>query len=275
MLKWYENIHEFPEEENAPLRQIRRCILRSGKADHGLTEAAAHAFARINGWEHRPAGYSFCLHSLSDQRRRCDCIGASPNVFRYALMFVDRTKRPIAIVGQSFNLDRTEIARINNDFDLDVHTPPARYASIYYPGACNFILFSRASSKVKWLPEQTEQNGPFALGDWETPTFRTFVEQYDNPDDAACSAFVADLKRFYGYRRSWTPPKEVVSKGHLYSYIYSLTVSNFDYDVATTVWSLFERWRQEQVAAILRFDAEILEIGRSLDSSSSSSMKTI
>ena len=264
-------MYKLIDEQHEIFREIRRGKLRQDEATRGvkqlnnenrlLQEAAAHIFAGINGWDHNPAGYGFCLHDLSSGRlQSCRLpIDASSNVLCHPLMFIDQAKRPAAIVGQSYYDDRVEIEQIKVSYGLEVHTPPAYYASIFHPGACNFNVFTLPNLSLKWLPEQMEHDGPFAVDDWEAPMFRNFVEQFETNEDD-CSAFIGELRRFSGFGGRWAPPKEIVSKSHLCSYIYNLHVSALDYEVAEQVWSLFELWRKEQVSAILQFNAEVLEI---------------
>jgi hypothetical protein len=39
-------------------------------------------------------------------------------------------------------------------FGMACHIPPNRFASIYYPGKCLFLVFTKPGTEVKWLPEQ-------------------------------------------------------------------------------------------------------------------------
>jgi hypothetical protein len=251
------------EGPNELLRGIRRSILQSNKDSQKQKDAASRVFAYLNRWEYHPMRYPFCLHGLqAGKLQHCGCVEANRGVFRYPLVFTDQLKQPAAIVGQSYSNDAAGVRRIAKQYGLEVHQPAARYASIFYPGACDFHVFSRPGTLVKWLPEQTQQHGPFALGDWETPTFRDFVHQYDaqrDPEDA-CSIFISDLLRLYGHGRRWRPSDEFVSNAHLNTFIYNLPISNFGYDVAAAVWLRFEHWRTEQVATMVRLGEETMEV---------------
>ena len=251
------------EGPNELLRGIRRSILQSDNDNQKQKDATSRVFAYLNRWEYHPTKHPFCLHGLhAGKLQHCGCAEANRGVLRYPLVFTDQLKQPAAIVGQSYSNDAAEVRRIAKQYGLEVHQPPARYASIFYPGACDFHVFSRPGTLVQWLPEQMQQHGPFALGDWETPTFRDFVVQHDAQQDGeqdACSIFISDLRRLYGRGRRRRPPDEIVSNAHLNSFIYNLPTSNLDYDAAAAVWLRFERWRTKQVAAMVRLGEEIME----------------
>ena len=248
------------EGPNELLRGIRRSILQSDQDNQKQKDATSRVFAYLNGWEYHPTRHPFCLHGLQAEKlQHCGCVEANRGVFRYPLVFTDQLKQPAAVVGQSYANDAAEVRRIAKQYELEVHQPPARYASIFYPGACDFHVFSRPGTVVHWLPEQMQQHGPFALGDWETPTFRDFVMQHDVQQDA-CGIFIFELRQLYGRGRRWRPSDEFVSNAHLNSFIYNLPVSNLDYDAAAAVWLRFERWRTEQVTAMVCLGKEILEV---------------
>jgi hypothetical protein len=250
-------MHVFPEQDHHHLRAIRRAMLesKSDKSVDALRKSAADAFAALNGWYQNHWERRYCPHDLSTAATRwCgNCVGIP-----HRLTFLDYKDDLIAIVGQYYHQD-DELRELGEHLSLRVRTPPSRFASIYHPGARTFCLITKPDTKIKWLPEQREQNGPFALHQRETPTFADFLEHYICEDHAFDAAF-EDLRRFRGYGRRWAPPNELVSKAHLFSYVDKLPCHQFDFDVVADLWSLFECWRRDRISAIRRFNKDILEI---------------
>jgi hypothetical protein len=257
------------ERQNEIFRAIRRSNIALAthrtpsktlvKENSDLKETAAKLFAAINGWELYPTPEHFCLHGLAGQEN-CDpcCIR---HLLWDPLVFIDQSKRPKALVEQSHDPGHANHRRAG-ELGLKVSTPPAYYASISDPGESNFAAYTHPDTCVKWLPEQMEHNGPFAVDFADATRFKDFLEQF-RTDDADCMAFISHLRSFSSYgRRRWAPPEEIVSLSHLNAYIYHLPAHDFDYEVVARTWSHFELWRKEQVSMILRFNEDILEISR-------------
>jgi hypothetical protein len=252
-------MYVIPEQDHHPLRAIRRALLESesDKSVDALRKSAADAFAALNGWYQNHWGRRYCPHDLSTAPKRwCGmCVGIPQR-----LTFLDYKGDLAAIVGQYCHEEDGELRELGEHLSLRVHTPPAHFASIFYPGARTFALITKPDTEVKWLPEQRERHGPFALHQGETPTFAEFLECYIC-EDRAFDATFEDLRRFRNFRgRRWAPPNELVSKAHLFSYVDSIPCYRFDSDVLAGLWSLFEHWRRDRISAICRFNKEILEI---------------
>ena len=224
-----------------------------------LKETAAKLFAAINGWESYPTPEHFSLHGLASQTK-CG-VRYDRELLLNPLAFIDPSGRPVAIAEQSYD-PQYRTLKIAIDLGLKASTPPAYYASFLDPGESNFVVYTRAHVCVKWLPEQMEHNGPFAVHASDAPSFETFLEQF-RTGDAECMAFINHLQSFNSYgRQCWVTPGEIISLSDLNAYIEQLPVHDFDYDVVARTWSHFELWRREQTSLILRFNEDILEIRR-------------
>jgi hypothetical protein len=256
------------ERQHEILRAIRRSNIALAtprtpaktlvKENSDLKETAAKLFAAINGWKLYPTPEDFCLHGVASQTK-CDVCNIRDLLWD-PLAFIDRSGRPVAIVEQFF--DPAHDDWIARELGLKVSTPPAHYASISAPGQSNFVAYTRGHVCVKWLPEQMEHDGPFAVDANDVPRFTTFLKQF-REGDADCVALISHLQSLSSYgRQRWAPPEEIVSLSHLNAYIDHLPVRDFDKEVVARTWSHFELWRKEQVSMILRFNQDILEMSR-------------
>ena len=224
------NTVTFVERQNEIFRAIRRSNLcldaqtappkKFVKENRDLKETAAKLFAAINGWESYPNPEHFCLHELAG-RKKCD-LCAIRYLLWSPLAFIDQSKRAVAIVEQSHDPSHVNLL-IASGLGLKASMPPAYYASISDPGESKFVAYTHPDTCVKWLPEQMEHDGPFAVDFADAPRFKDFLEQF-RADDADCMAFISHLRSFssYGWRR-WAPPEEIVSLSHLNAYDLPLT----------------------------------------------------
>jgi hypothetical protein len=116
---------------------------------------AVHHFAALNDW--RVDNYNFALKRLG-RRQRGDLPQDSTrrHLFDHALHFRSRDGRNIAIVGQPYSEDAfDEAQKLAWRRGLELHVPPAGpLASIWYPGATQFLLFTLPEHEPQWLPEQ-------------------------------------------------------------------------------------------------------------------------
>jgi hypothetical protein len=135
-----------------------------------LQAKAAEQFALINGWKR--AHRSFALGQLarcSRARKRYE-FSELTDALDHPLWF--RVSRdPVAMVGQPYHPDgervRANIGHIVARHNLVVHTAPATYASIWYPGAAGFIVFTRPGTMVRWLPDQEDAFSLLAIHESE------------------------------------------------------------------------------------------------------------
>jgi hypothetical protein len=141
--------------------------IRSSDRIGDLKGAAADAFAELNGWKRSPAAHRFVIEATGRQSEIFYRHGHySHAFFDHPIKFRERLPpyRPIAIVGQPYDLPRGEIAfrgklGTREMEPLDWHVAPGPLASIHFPGSCYFCVVVRRGTPVKWLPEQSDTRG--------------------------------------------------------------------------------------------------------------------
>lgn len=134
-----------------------------------LEREAVRAFAALNDWTWTDDVFSY--RALSPG-------GVKPwhlpgwmlgGPLDHCLWFRDRSRRPVALVTQPYDYPDLEEEIQNFLSVVAVHTPPATYASIHYPGVARFIVFTKRGTSVEWLPEQADEFSRFAFykTDWD------------------------------------------------------------------------------------------------------------
>jgi hypothetical protein len=132
-----------------------------------LRDAAAEAFAALNGW--RVAGRKFSSRALArravgcDWQSRQDFLGGSGPT-DHAVCFREpvRPYRSVAIVGQPYytqygdgrDMTIEQARELAVRFGLALHVPPNLTASWHYPEWTRFVVFTRPGTAVRFLPEQ-------------------------------------------------------------------------------------------------------------------------
>jgi hypothetical protein len=130
--------------------------------------AAASAFAKLNGWRYYNA--DFRLTDLGTSRRRSE--GRTDSWLDHSLHFkVGRINA--AIAGQPYfgrkGAVLDELRMMIRD-GFYAHVPPEPYASLWNPGACVFIVVTLSPLPVRWL---AEQEAPLAV----PPHLREFGDE--------------------------------------------------------------------------------------------------
>lgn len=221
-----------------------------------LQDTAAKLFASENGWQYRPGFDWGHFDALAPD--------TAHEILEYymvePLLFVNRRESPVAFATQprrqgDFALD--ELSAAMSRAGLAVSKTPSAYASIASPGERHFIVCTRKRTPVRWLPEQQECDGPFALYENEAPHFHDFLEQFEAPQ-SRCADTIHRLKFLRGRGRRWVPPKQIFSLRHLQAYLYGCSATpSSDYAMAPLIWKMFEAWRGEQTSLTLSFDREV------------------
>jgi hypothetical protein len=139
--------------EDTVLRDILVSIReRRYKKQNPIQDAAAKAFAALNGWRYRPNG-SFAAGQLG-RGIRATCYWQRP--WQDHALYFSAERRNVAIVGQPYQLIDGDVADFEGYISKGyaLHFPPNPYASIWYPGATLFLVLTLGSVDVRWLPEQ-------------------------------------------------------------------------------------------------------------------------
>ena len=126
----------------------------------GAHDAAAHAFAHLNGWKLK-AGAPFNLShiGLSIHARLVPDYGRhrqDRRLLDHPLWFT-AARRCVAAVGQPYDWEDDEIEECRahlSGLGLALHIPPDPFASIHYPGNTLFLVVTQPGVDVRWLPEQ-------------------------------------------------------------------------------------------------------------------------
>jgi hypothetical protein len=159
ILREIRRLLELPRGDDKREQRERENLLADNK------EAAANAFAELNGWERLSGNrYSFSPGDLGKSLAAASrddgrFPGLSSNFFDHPLYFVRRVPEKrvricAAVVAQPY------ARNVHDDVELlrerfDVHMAPMPYASIHYPGSTLFIVVAeRGRAAVRWLPEQ-------------------------------------------------------------------------------------------------------------------------
>jgi hypothetical protein len=138
-------LHDSPRPTAPPVGHLLRAI-RDSYSDtqrRPLQQRAYEHFAKLNGWQvgGKKKWCPFDLKVLQDRifdHYRC---------FDKALI-----AEPYSHVDW-YDIGMTLAARHYGHHGLACHMPPHRTASIYSPGRCAFLVFTRPGHVVKWLPE--------------------------------------------------------------------------------------------------------------------------
>jgi hypothetical protein len=122
--------------------------------DRDLYRAAAHEFARINGWN---VSASFHVEALVGRRfyhtRRCTPL---PLFFDHTIYF-RRQRRCVAIATQPYVYPYGGAATsLAASLNLSLHIPSNPRASIHAPGHAFFLVFTARGHVMRWLPEQAQ-----------------------------------------------------------------------------------------------------------------------
>lgn len=173
-----------------------------------LKEVAIKYFADANRWKRTPWGKGF---------RNFDG-GLTHKTIDHPLFF-KRDGQPVCVVGQPYDpacsVDeaREEAARRG----LVLHVPPARFASIHYPGACSFFAFTRPNEHVNFLPEQSDPGSVYAVTAWfgDLPSFEEYAKVCEwNPSNVEEYRTVPLFaKRFAKWRRQTIMTRRAVTMG--------------------------------------------------------------
>lgn len=114
-----------------------------------LSLFAKQEFARLNGWKITDDAFSpDKIGTYGDVHYRRD------GIFDHCLYFRERG-RAAAIANQPYGHVTEAAARaVGTSYGLATHIAPSPRTSIYYPGVCKFIVYTRQGVTVRWLPEQ-------------------------------------------------------------------------------------------------------------------------
>jgi hypothetical protein len=132
-------------------------------------DRAWKAFASLNGWKMvergAPSKYAvdcigkgFAAASSSWRRQSDYDVGG---IFDHVEWF-HADRRFVALVTQPYPAGRPvdDYREKLESRGLAMHLPADPFASIHYPGACHFIVITKAGTAVKFLPEQMATHPP-------------------------------------------------------------------------------------------------------------------
>jgi hypothetical protein len=127
--------------------------------EHDLRQRAAQDFAKLNGWKYSKTSFAPAqLARGSTQRKRHEAWdeGWVHDLFDHPVYFREPLwpYQPIAIVGQPYDTTVEEARITASRLGLDLHAPPIRTASWWYPGWTAFFCCTRHGTTVRFLPDQ-------------------------------------------------------------------------------------------------------------------------
>jgi hypothetical protein len=139
-------LHASPRPTAPPVEHLLRAIsnTRSGSEEQWALQKRAYLIlADLNGWK------------VDGKKRWCpfnDKTLQDHHFFDHQIVFNE------AFVIQPYGhrdwRNQAETAAATQRRPLAVHFPPIALASIYAPGNCAFIVFTKPGHVIRWLPEQ-------------------------------------------------------------------------------------------------------------------------
>jgi hypothetical protein len=137
-------LHDSPRPTAPPVEHLLRAIRDSrGEEQWSLQKRAYQYFAELNGWK------------VGSKKRWCpfDLKVLQRPIFDHYRSF-DKAMVTEPYAHRNWYDDGMTIAaRYEGRFGLAFHMSPYPTASIYSPGQCAFLIFTRPGHVMKWLPE--------------------------------------------------------------------------------------------------------------------------
>lgn len=131
-----------------------------------LVKAASSAFGTLNGWSNDGPHKVFRLSDIGKERssvRQSAFVGSE---LLSDCVWYQAAGKYAAIVAQpnlwSLGGSIKTAKEVADLYELVLHIPPNRLASIHSPGKANFYVFTQPEHQITWLPEQ--------VGSYSDPT---------------------------------------------------------------------------------------------------------
>ncbi len=212
--------------------------VHTGHARSNARGNAIGLFAKANSWKARPP-FSFDVLLKAENRWSLPDLISKLND---SVFFVDKDSVPVAIAAGYCNSfedtpehDCESYMHHVRTLGLEARLPPAKFASFYNPGSCRLVVVTRRGENVRWLPEQADLGGPYAVPADRRPRFKSYLRTLTPAKTAE-----GDLIRFL-QAEDYLPPLDF--HWQLIELLRE-DLPSVPVQVVWNVWKGFEAWRR-------------------------------